>query len=216
MAPDMLAPEDRSGFAFLLTDTGGKVLLAILFFAVIVVPVFNLWIPEGAPFHLSTFYVGLFGKYLTFALLALSVDLIWGYCGILSLGHGAFFALGGYAMGMHMMREIGTRTRLNLWGNVYPRGGFLHQADDYKAGAVVAQRAGDVVTRRGQLHVYQPLMANARDGYWPAGALIESDAARSVKNATSHAQSGERRASRGPSRSCWTSTVPISMRWSDT
>ncbi|BCB73371.1 TIGR03756 family integrating conjugative element protein [Marinobacter fuscus] len=74
------------------------------------------------------------------------------------------------------MREIGTRTRLNLWGNVYPRGGFLHQADDYKAGAVVAQRAGDVVTRRGQLHVYQPLMANARDGYWPAGALIESDA----------------------------------------
>ncbi len=75
------------------------------------------------------------------------------------------------------MREIGTRSGLNLWGNVYPRGGFLHQSDDYMAGAVVAQRAGDIVTRRGQLHVYLPLLSNARDGYWPAGELIESDAA---------------------------------------
>jgi len=74
------------------------------------------------------------------------------------------------------MREIGTRWGLNLWGNVYPRGGFLHQVDDYKAAAVVAQRAGDIVTRRGQAHVYQPLLANARAGYWPAGALRESDA----------------------------------------
>ncbi|WP_374072519.1 TIGR03756 family integrating conjugative element protein [Alloalcanivorax xenomutans] len=73
-------------------------------------------------------------------------------------------------------REIGTRWGLNLWGNVYPRGGFLHHVDDYKAAAVVAQRAGDVVTRRGQVHVYQPLVANAYDGYWPAGALMESDA----------------------------------------
>ncbi|MFJ5483632.1 TIGR03756 family integrating conjugative element protein [Pectobacterium actinidiae] len=74
------------------------------------------------------------------------------------------------------MREIGARTSLNLWGNVYPRSGFLHQVDDHKASAVVAQRAGDIVTRRGQLHVYQPLLANARDGYWPAGALEEGDA----------------------------------------
>lgn len=74
-------------------------------------------------------------------------------------------------------REIGTRTGRNLWGNVYPRGGFLHQTDDYKSAAVVAQRAGDIVTRRGQPHLYQPLLASARDGYWPAGALIESDAA---------------------------------------
>lgn len=74
------------------------------------------------------------------------------------------------------MREIGTRTAMNLWGNVYPRGGFLHQTDDFKAGAVGAQRAGDVVTRRGQLHVYQPLLASSSDGYWPAGALVESDA----------------------------------------
>ncbi|MCO6056777.1 TIGR03756 family integrating conjugative element protein [Pseudomonas sp. MOB-449] len=73
-------------------------------------------------------------------------------------------------------REIGSRSSMNLWGNVYPRGGFLHQADDYMAAAVVTQRAGDIVTRRGQLHVYQPLLANARDGYWPAGELVESDA----------------------------------------
>ena len=53
--------------------------------------------------------MALFGKYLCYALLALSIDLIWGYCGILSLGHGAFFALGGYAMGMYLMRQIGTR-----------------------------------------------------------------------------------------------------------
>ena len=58
---------------------------------------------------MSTYLVALFGKYLCYALLALSIDLIWGYCGILSLGHGAFFALGGYAMGMYLMRQIGTR-----------------------------------------------------------------------------------------------------------
>jgi len=72
------------------------------------------------------------------------------------------------------LREIGSRTSANLWGNVYPRGGFLHQTDDYKASAVVAQRAGDIVTRPGQLHVYQPLLAEPRDGYWPAGPLFET------------------------------------------
>ena len=74
------------------------------------------------------------------------------------------------------MREIGSYASANLWGSVYPRGGFLHQTDDYKSGAVVAQRAGDIVTRRGQIHVYQSLLANARDGYWPAGALMEGEA----------------------------------------
>ena len=73
-------------------------------------------------------------------------------------------------------REIGSRTSANLWGNVYPRGGFTHQADDYKAAATNAQRAGDIVTRRGQPHVYLPLLANKKDGYWPAGELIESKA----------------------------------------
>ena len=63
-----------------------------------------------------------------------------------------------------------------MWGNVYPRGGFLHQTDDYKSGAIVAQRAGDIVTRRDQPHVYQTLLADAHDGYWPAGALVEGDA----------------------------------------
>ncbi|WP_110972528.1 TIGR03756 family integrating conjugative element protein [Pseudomonas huaxiensis] len=74
------------------------------------------------------------------------------------------------------LREIGSRSSQNLWGAIYPRGGFLHQVDDYKAAAVVAQRAGDIVTRRGQAHVYQPLLAKPKDGYWPAGPLQESDA----------------------------------------
>ena len=69
----------------------------------------NLAVPEASAFHVPTYLVALFGKYLCYALLALSIDLIWGYCGILSLGHGAFFALGGYAMGMYLMRQIGTR-----------------------------------------------------------------------------------------------------------
>ena len=63
---------------------------------------------------MPTYLVSLFGKYLCYALLALSIDLVWGYCGILSLGHGAFFALGGYAMGMYLMRQIGTR---GVYGN---------------------------------------------------------------------------------------------------
>lgn len=73
------------------------------------------------------------------------------------------------------MRDIGSRASLNLWGNLYPRGGFLHQADDYKAAAVIAQRAGNVITKRGQIHVYQPMLASPFPGYWPAGELVESD-----------------------------------------
>ncbi|WP_211460877.1 TIGR03756 family integrating conjugative element protein [Collimonas silvisoli] len=74
------------------------------------------------------------------------------------------------------MREVGGRLTANLWGNVYPRGGHLHQVDDHLTAAVIAQRAGDVVTRYGQPHVYQPLLAAPHEGYWPAGALRESDA----------------------------------------
>ena len=73
------------------------------------VPVLSLLVPDGSPFHLSTYAMTLIGKYMCYAILAVAVDLIWGYCGILSLGHAAFFALGGYAMGMHLMRQIGPR-----------------------------------------------------------------------------------------------------------
>jgi urea transport system permease protein len=75
----------------------------------VIFPILNLLVPPSSPFHVSSYYIALFGKYLCYALLALSIDLIWGYCGILSLGHGAFFALGGYAMGMYLMRQIGGR-----------------------------------------------------------------------------------------------------------
>ena len=84
-------------------------LLAILTSAAVLVPVLNLAVPPTSSFHIPTYAVALLGKYLCYAMLALSLDLVWGYCGILSLGHGAFFALGGYAMGMYLMRQIGTR-----------------------------------------------------------------------------------------------------------
>lgn len=94
---------------WLLNDRGGMILLGILIAAAILVPASNLLLPESSAFHVPTWMVSLLGKYLCYALLALSVDLIWGFCGILSLGHGAFFALGGYAMGMYLMRQIGDR-----------------------------------------------------------------------------------------------------------
>ena len=69
----------------------------------------NQLTPPGSALHVSAYGLALFGKYLCFAILALSVDLVWGYAGILTLGHAAFFALGGYAMGMYLMRQIGAR-----------------------------------------------------------------------------------------------------------
>jgi integrating conjugative element protein (TIGR03756 family) len=71
-------------------------------------------------------------------------------------------------------REVGDSG--DLWGNIYPRSGFLHQTDDYKAGALIAQRAGDITTRDGQPHVYLSMLAQTEDGYWPAGELMEGDA----------------------------------------
>ena len=70
-------------------------------------PALNLLVPEGSVFHLSDYMVGLLGKIMCYAICALAMDLIWGYTGILSLGHGLFFALGGYVMGMYLMRQIG-------------------------------------------------------------------------------------------------------------
>jgi urea transport system permease protein len=90
-------------------DRGAVLFIAVTAAIAVAVPVLNLVVPPSSALHVSTYLVALFGKYACYALLALSIDLIWGYCGILSLGHGAFFALGGYAMGMYLMRQIGTR-----------------------------------------------------------------------------------------------------------
>ena len=95
-------------------DTGGQVMFAVLIFTVTLVSLLNLVVPASSALHLSTYAVTLIGKYLTYALLAVAVDLVWGYCGILSLGHAAFFALGGYAIGMYLMRQIGPR---GVYGN---------------------------------------------------------------------------------------------------
>jgi urea transport system permease protein len=92
----------------LLLSTQGKLGLAIALIVVaVLVPILNLMVPAGNAFHLSDFYVTLIGKIMCFAICALAMDLIWGYTGILSLGHGVFFALGGYGMGMYLMRQIG-------------------------------------------------------------------------------------------------------------
>ena len=96
-------------FGLLYSDRGGEVFLALMATIAVLVPILNLAVPEGSALHMSTFSVTLLGKYLCYGLLAIAVDLVWGYCGILSLGHTAFFALGGYAMGMYLMRQIGPR-----------------------------------------------------------------------------------------------------------
>ncbi|MBL7252565.1 urea ABC transporter permease subunit UrtC [Alloalcanivorax sp. C16-2] len=104
----------HSDFKTALTDHAAKLFLGVLFGAVIIVALLNLLVPADSALHVSSYTVTLLGKYLCYALLALALDLVWGYCGILSLGHGAFFALGGYAMGMYLMRQIGDR---GVYGN---------------------------------------------------------------------------------------------------
>ena len=94
-------------------DRGGQLFLVALLILLVAVSVMSN-LPPDNPLHMSSYTVTLLGKYLTYALLAVSVDLVWGYLGILSLGHAAFFALGGYAMGMYLMRQIGDR---GVYGN---------------------------------------------------------------------------------------------------
>jgi urea transport system permease protein len=98
-----------SHFLIRSLDRGAVAFVIVIAALAVIVPALNLVAPPSSALHLPTYLVALFGKYACYALLALSIDLIWGYCGILSLGHGAFFALGGYAMGMYLMRQIGTR-----------------------------------------------------------------------------------------------------------
>ena len=90
-------------------DPGGAAFLAVLAVVAVGVPILNQAVPASSALHLSAYGLTLIGKYLCYGMLALAVDLIWGYCGILSLGHAAFFSLGGYAMGMYLMRQIGPR-----------------------------------------------------------------------------------------------------------
>ena len=93
----------------LLTPAGWLAFIVAGALLLVLIPVLNLATTPGSAWHLPDYLVPLLGKYLCFALLAVSLDLVWGMAGILSLGHGAFFALGGYAIGMHLMRLIGPR-----------------------------------------------------------------------------------------------------------
>ncbi len=90
-------------------DRRTAICMLVLLLICAAVPLSNAYLPVGHPFRIPTDEMLQFGKYGSYALLAVSLDLVWGYCGILSLGHGAFFALGGYAMGMYLMRQIGAR-----------------------------------------------------------------------------------------------------------
>eukprot|EP01034_Spumella_vulgaris_P001958 gene1958-2558_t len=90
-----------------LTRTGWTAFVIALLVVCALAPLLNLVVPESSVFHMSDYAVALVGKIMCYAIAALAMDLIWGYTGILSLGHGLFFALGGYAMGMYLMRQIG-------------------------------------------------------------------------------------------------------------
>ncbi|ODV04196.1 MAG: urea ABC transporter permease subunit UrtC [Rubrivivax sp. SCN 70-15] len=91
----------------MLGPAGWTAVLVAVIVVAVVMPLLALAVPRGSALHFSDYYVSLTGKILCYAICALAMDLIWGYTGILSLGHGLFFALGGYAMGMYLMRQIG-------------------------------------------------------------------------------------------------------------
>ena len=142
MMPHILTRSlDRSATVFILVVAGLGVLI----------PLSNLLLPAGSFFQVPTYLVALFGKYVCYAILALSIDLIWGYCGILSLGHGAFFALGGYAMGMYLMRQIGSR---GVYGQPDPA--RLHGVPELSRAALV-------------LEWLQPFLVRGADGAAGAG-----------------------------------------------
>jgi len=110
MSAVMTSPLALSGVAVPRSALGPKgwtALMAAALSVLVLVPVLNLLVPDGSALHLSDFAVALIGKIMCYAICALAMDLIWGYTGILSLGHGLFFALGGYGMGMYLMRQIG-------------------------------------------------------------------------------------------------------------
>jgi len=98
----------------LLDARGWTVFVVVAAVLIAGVPLLNRVVPPDSPFHIPNYLVPLLGKYACYAMLAISLDLVWGFAGILSLGHGAFFALGGYCMGMYLMRQIGTR---GVYGN---------------------------------------------------------------------------------------------------
>ncbi len=101
-------------YTLIMNDKVGRYVIAAILGISFLSVLLNIVMPEGSFLHVPTYVITLMGKYMCFALLALALDLVWGYCGILSLGHGAFFALGGYAMGMYLMRQIGDR---GVYGN---------------------------------------------------------------------------------------------------
>ncbi len=100
-------PRTASRLAGLYGPKGWLALGVCAFVAIVLLPGLHLAFPAAHPLHVSSFWIALIGKLMCYAMLAVALDLVWGYAGILSLGHGLFFALGGYALGMYLMRAIG-------------------------------------------------------------------------------------------------------------
>ena len=105
--PPSLLPVALPAPTPVLSRAGWSAFVLAVLIVCAVAPLLNLAVPAGSVFHLSDYAVSLLGKIMCYAICALAIDLIWGYTGILSLGHGLFFALGGYVMGMYLMRQIG-------------------------------------------------------------------------------------------------------------
>jgi len=105
--PPAITPIALPRRSAVLSRAGWTAFVVALLIVCAVAPLLNLVVPQGSAFHMSDYAVALVGKIMCYAICALAMDLIWGYTGILSLGHGLFFALGGYAMGMYLMRQIG-------------------------------------------------------------------------------------------------------------
>jgi urea transport system permease protein len=103
-APKPLALPSRQP---VLSPKAWRILIPAFVLVLALVPICSMLVPESHPFHLSAYALTLIGKIMCYAIAALALDLVWGYCGILSLGHSLFFALGGYMMGMYLMRSIG-------------------------------------------------------------------------------------------------------------
>jgi ABC-type branched-subunit amino acid transport system permease subunit len=119
-----------------VTTPAARLFVGLLLIVAVLTPVLNLAVPASSPFHVSTFVMTLVGKYLCYAMLALAVDLVWGYCGILSLGHGAFFALGGLCDG-HVPDAADWTARRSTGNPILPG---LHGVPQLEGAAVVLAR----------------------------------------------------------------------------
>jgi len=117
MSAQPLGPAAAAAGPRLFSLRAWSAIFAVTALLLVLLPVLHLALPADHPLHVSSFWIALFGKFMCYAVVALAMDLVWGYTGILSLGQALFFALGGYAFGMYLMRQIGTD---GVYGSALP------------------------------------------------------------------------------------------------